>query len=173
MPFDGSRSAGTTSPEADQGRVRRFVEDGRLASCELEPAKQQKGLHPRPYLLVSRVQCACDCSVIRLRAVVKHRGASRRRRVRQLARQTLLAAAARGARAWTCLRSQHVAHGRQRARTASLLDRTPQCSPGAPVAEAPFRKCSDRHAEPRRGSPRRAPRTQCRIAHPLASAQVF
>ena len=28
VPFDGSRSAGTTSPEAAQGRVRRFVRTG-------------------------------------------------------------------------------------------------------------------------------------------------
>ena len=76
-----------------------------------------------------------------------------------------------------CIR--RVAHGRQHTRTASLLDRTPQCSPGAPVAEAseitaqvlgaPRRargshaedteiteKCSERHAEPSERIARRA-----------------
>ena len=38
--------------------------------------------------------------------------------------------------AWTCLRIQHVAHGREIARAALLLDRMPQCSSGAPAAEA-------------------------------------
>ena len=82
------------------------------------------------------------------------------------------------------------------ARAASLLDRTPQCSPAAPVAEArnhctSARRCSERHAEPSRGSARRelgaprraeredrmpgtrrAPRTRRRIAHPLAAAGI-
>ena len=39
VPFDGSRSAGTTSPEAGQGRVRRFVRTG--SPRKLEGARSQ------------------------------------------------------------------------------------------------------------------------------------
>ena len=54
-----------------------------------------------------------------------------------------------------CLRIRHVAHGRQRARTALLLDCSPQCSPGAPLAEA-RNLYSERHAEPSERIARRA-----------------
>ena len=54
------------------------------------------------------------------------------------------------------LRIQHVAHGREIARAALLLDRTPHCSPDAPVAEAPkpLHQCTERHPEREDRTPR-------------------
>ena len=61
--FDGSRSAGTTSPEAGQGRVRRFVRTG--SPWLLDATQAKKRLHPRPTLPGFRFQRACriteDC----------------------------------------------------------------------------------------------------------------
>ena len=63
VPFDGSRSAGTTSPEAGQGRVRRFVRTG--SPWLLDATQAKKRLHPRPTLPGFRFQRACriteDC----------------------------------------------------------------------------------------------------------------
>ena len=61
--FDGSRSAGTTSPEAGEGRVRRFVRAG--SPWLLDATQAKKRLHPRPTLPGFRFQRACriteDC----------------------------------------------------------------------------------------------------------------
>ena len=63
VPFDGSRSAGTTSPEAGEGRVRRFVRAG--SPWLLDATQAKKRLHPRPTLPGFRFQRACriteDC----------------------------------------------------------------------------------------------------------------
>ena len=62
-PFDGSHSAGTMSPEADHGRVHRFVRAGLPWLLERTQAKER--LHPRPTLPGFRFQRACriteDC----------------------------------------------------------------------------------------------------------------
>ena len=62
LQLDGSQSAGTTSPEAGLGRVRRFGR--RLQALVLSKASSILGPHPRPTLPGFRLQRA-SCSLQR------------------------------------------------------------------------------------------------------------
>ena len=73
VPFDGSRSAGTTSPEAGRGRVRRFATPPALPLHHLA----------RNYLLVRRCASLTYFALILSFVRLSHSRASRQQKSRQ------------------------------------------------------------------------------------------
>ena len=76
VPFDGSRSAGTTSPEAGLGRVRRFATPPALPLHHLA----------RNYLLVRRCASLTYFALILSFVRLSHSRASRQQKSRQRVR---------------------------------------------------------------------------------------
>ena len=147
----------------------------RLASKLLSRASSKKGLHLRPYLLVSRVQCACAVLGDTSEQLAKHRGAaSRLWRVSLQAKACAASRSRSGGRGRACASSTLRTAASARARLCCSLARLNALRPRrsrkpettAQVLGAP------RRAEERITTRREHADTLWRIAHPLAAAGI-